>query len=152
MAGRGAAGAGDVALVDDTRLLGDAAKPWAAVADDGGSGRDPGAQAFGFAGAESAHDLEAGVQRSTVIGRLDCGDEGRVSTSAAPGPFAGAFAADVSVVDLDARAGGAELVTTVALRGARAAHDRRMTCVFGSSCPGPGGMTCFVRRTGHDCR
>ncbi len=36
-------GAGDVALVDDPRLLGDAAKPLAAVADDRGSGRDPGA-------------------------------------------------------------------------------------------------------------
>ena len=55
------------------------------------------------------------MQRLTVIGCLDCGDEGGVSTSAAPGPFAGAFAADVSVVDLDARASGAELVTTVAL-------------------------------------
>ena len=41
--GRGATGARDVALVDDTRLLGNAAKPLAAVADDGGSGRDPGA-------------------------------------------------------------------------------------------------------------
>ena len=36
---RGATGARDVTLVDDTRLLGDAAKPLAAVADDGGSGR-----------------------------------------------------------------------------------------------------------------
>jgi hypothetical protein len=55
------------------------------------------------------------VQRSTVIGCLDCGDEGGVSTSAAPRPFTGALAAEISVVDLDARAGGAELVTTVAL-------------------------------------
>ena len=38
-----------------------------------------------------------------------------MAATAAPGPFAGALAADVSVVDLDPRAGGAELVTTVAL-------------------------------------
>jgi hypothetical protein len=38
-----------------------------------------------------------------------------VAATAATGPFAGALAADVSVVDLDPRAGGAELVTTVAL-------------------------------------
>ena len=36
-----------------------------------GSGHHPGARAFGFAGAKPAYDLEAGVQRSTVIGRLD---------------------------------------------------------------------------------
>ena len=76
---------------------------------------DSGTQAFGFAGAEPAHDLEAAVQRSTVIGRPDCDNEGRVSTSAAPRSFTGALAADISVVDLDARGGGAELVTTVAL-------------------------------------
>jgi hypothetical protein len=35
--------AGDMALVDDARLLGNAAKPPAAVADDGGSGHDAGA-------------------------------------------------------------------------------------------------------------
>jgi hypothetical protein len=34
MAGRGAIGAGDVALMDEARLLGNAAKPLAAVADD----------------------------------------------------------------------------------------------------------------------
>ena len=39
----GAIGASDVALMDDTRLLGNAAKPLAAVADDGRSGRDAGA-------------------------------------------------------------------------------------------------------------
>jgi hypothetical protein len=44
VAGRGATGAGDVALVDDTRLLDDAAKPLTAVADHRGSGRDAGAQ------------------------------------------------------------------------------------------------------------
>jgi hypothetical protein len=55
------------------------------------------------------------VQRSTVIGRLDCGDERSVSTSAAPRALTGPLAADIRVVDLDARAAGAELVTTVTL-------------------------------------
>lgn len=45
-----------------------------------------------------------------------------MAAPAAPGPFAGALAADVSVVDLDQRAGGPELVTTVALE-----HGRRRT-------------------------
>ncbi len=96
VAGRGATGAGNVALVDDARLLGDAAKPLTTVADHRGSGRDAGAQASGFAGTEPAHDLEAGVQRSTVVGCLDCGDEGGVSTSAAPRPFTGALAAGIA--------------------------------------------------------
>ena len=64
--GSGATGAGDVTLVDDTRLLGDAAKPLAAVADDSGPGRDFGAEAFSFTRAEPAHDLETGVQRSKL--------------------------------------------------------------------------------------
>ena len=110
-----ATGAGDMALMDDAWLLGNAAKPLASVADHSGSGCDLGAQTFGFAGAEPAHDLEAGVQRSTVIGRLDCDDEGRMSASTAPRPFTGAFAADVGVIDLDARASGAELITPVTL-------------------------------------
>ena len=95
-----------MALVDDARLLGNAAKPLAAVADDGGSGRDAGAQPPGFAGLEPAHDLQAGVQRSAVARGLYCNDKGRVAASAAPGAFAGALAADVSVVDLDAWSGG----------------------------------------------
>ena len=41
--------------------------------------------------------------------------KGGVAATAAPGPFAGALAADVSVVDLDPQAGGAELVTPVSL-------------------------------------
>jgi hypothetical protein len=41
MAHRPAIGAGDVALMDETRPFGDAAKPQAAVADDGCSGGDP---------------------------------------------------------------------------------------------------------------
>src|SRR5271154_2412712 len=49
--------AGDVALMEDARLLGNAAKPLAAVADDGRSGRDIGTQPLGFAGLEPAHDL-----------------------------------------------------------------------------------------------
>ena len=36
-------GAGDVALVDDARLVGNTAKPLAAIADDSGSGLDAGA-------------------------------------------------------------------------------------------------------------
>ena len=43
VSGGGATGAGDVALVDETRLPGNATKPLPAVADDGGSGLDTGA-------------------------------------------------------------------------------------------------------------
>src|SRR3954447_12917994 len=43
MSGGGAVGAGDVALVDDAGLVGNATKPLATIADDGGSGRDAGA-------------------------------------------------------------------------------------------------------------
>src|SRR5277367_1387709 len=106
---------GDVALVDDTRLFGDAAKPLAAVADDSGAGLDPGAQTLGFTGPEATHHLQASVERPTDIGGLDRDDKRGVAASAAPGPFAGALATDVSVVDLDPRAGGAELVTTISL-------------------------------------
>ena len=56
-----AIGAGDVALMDDTRLFGNAAKPLATVADDGGSGLDTGAQALGFTGPEPTHHLQASV-------------------------------------------------------------------------------------------
>src|SRR5271169_454264 len=61
VARRLAIGAGDVALMDDARLFGDAAKPLATVADDGGSGFDTIAQAFGFNGSEAAHHLQASV-------------------------------------------------------------------------------------------
>jgi hypothetical protein len=50
-----------MALMDETRLFGDAAKPLAAVADDGCSGDDPSAQAFGFTGSEATHHLQARV-------------------------------------------------------------------------------------------
>src|SRR3954470_11782290 len=43
MSGGGATGAGDVALVDDAGLVGNATKPLPAVADDSGSGLDTGA-------------------------------------------------------------------------------------------------------------
>ena len=43
VSGGGAIGAGDVALVDETRLSRNALKPLPAVADDGGSGLDTGA-------------------------------------------------------------------------------------------------------------
>ena len=52
--------------MDDTRLLGNAAKPLAAIADDSRSGRDAGAQPFGFASLEAAHDLKAGMQRAAI--------------------------------------------------------------------------------------
>ena len=56
------------------------------------------------------------MQRSTVIGRFDCGDEGGVSTSATSRSFTGALAAQISLVDLDAQAGGAKLVTAVSFK------------------------------------
>src|SRR3982074_842590 len=56
----GAIGAGDVSLMENARLLGNAAKPLAAIADDGGSGGDTRAQPLGFPGLAPAHDLEAG--------------------------------------------------------------------------------------------
>jgi hypothetical protein len=43
MARSGAIGTGDVALVNEIRLRSNAAKPLAAVANDGSSGRDTGA-------------------------------------------------------------------------------------------------------------
>ena len=43
VSGGGAVGAGDVALVDDTRLLRKTTKPLPAIADDGRSGLDTGA-------------------------------------------------------------------------------------------------------------
>jgi hypothetical protein len=61
VARRLAIGAGDVALMDDARLFGDAAKPLAAIADDGGSGLDSGAQAPGFTGSEATHHLQTSV-------------------------------------------------------------------------------------------
>jgi hypothetical protein len=61
VSGGGATGAGDVALVDETRLSRDALKPLPAVADDGGSGRDAGAKPLGFGGLEPADNLQAGV-------------------------------------------------------------------------------------------
>src|SRR5271156_407866 len=115
MARGSAIGAGNVALMEVARLFGNAAKPLAAVADDSGAGLDSGAQTLGFTGSEATHHLQASVERPTVIGGLDRDDKRGVAATAAPGPFAGALAADVSVVDLDPRAGGAELVTTVAL-------------------------------------
>jgi len=55
------------------------------------------------------------MQRPAISGGLDRDDKGRVTASAAPGAFAGALAADVSVVDLDPRAGSAKLVTPIPL-------------------------------------
>jgi len=40
VAGGGTIGAGNMALMDETRLFGDTAKPLAAIADDGCSGLD----------------------------------------------------------------------------------------------------------------
>src|SRR5438874_260429 len=89
----GAIGAGDMSLVEDARPFGNAAKPLAAIADEGGSGLYTHAQS-GFAGLKPAHDLETGVQRPSIRGGLDCNDEGRVAAPAATGTFAGALAAD----------------------------------------------------------
>src|SRR5271156_5446455 len=50
-----------VKQIVDARLFGDAAKPLAAIADDGGSGLDSGAQALGFTGSEATHHLQASV-------------------------------------------------------------------------------------------
>ena len=75
MARGGAIGAGDVALMDDARLPGNAAKPLAAIADDSRSGRDTGAETFGFTRLETAHDLEAGVQRAAIRGGLHGNDK-----------------------------------------------------------------------------
>src|SRR5271169_4708346 len=61
VARRPAIGAGDAALMDDARLFGDAAEPLAAVADDGGSGLDSGAQALGFTSLEATHHLQASM-------------------------------------------------------------------------------------------
>jgi hypothetical protein len=47
--------------MDDARLFGDAAKPLAAVANDGGSGLDTGAKALGFTGSEATHHPQASV-------------------------------------------------------------------------------------------
>ena len=109
VAGAGAVGAGDVAFMNDAGLLGDAAKPLAAVADDGGSRLDIRAQPFGFDRLEPAYDLETGMQRPSVRGGLDRDNEGRMSAPAEAGAFAGSLAANIGVVDLDPWPGGAEL-------------------------------------------
>ncbi len=57
----GSIGAGDMAIVGDTRLLTNTAKPLATIADDCRTGFDVGAQPFGFAGLEAAHDLQPRV-------------------------------------------------------------------------------------------
>ena len=61
VSGGGAIRAGDVALVGETRLLRNALKPLPAVADDGGSGLDTGAESLGFGGLEPPDDLQAAV-------------------------------------------------------------------------------------------
>src|SRR5208282_6695352 len=85
-----------------------------AIADNNRSGLDIGAQPFGFAGLEAAHDLHASVQRASIRGCLDRNDKGRVAAPTAPAAFAGTLAADIGIVDLDPRAAGAKLVTAVA--------------------------------------
>src|SRR5215212_566546 len=61
VSGSGAVGAGDMALVDETRLPRNATKPLPAIADDGRSRLDTGAQPLGFGGLEPPDDLQAGV-------------------------------------------------------------------------------------------
>ena len=55
------------------------------------------------------------MQRASIRGGLDRNDKGRVAAPTAPAAFAGTLAADIGVVDLDPRAGGAKLVAAVAL-------------------------------------
>src|SRR3954453_4549645 len=54
------------------------------------------------------------MQRTPIRGRLDRDDEGRMAAPTAPGAFTGALAADIGVIDLDPRPGGAQLVAAVA--------------------------------------
>ena len=55
------------------------------------------------------------MQRPSVRGGLDRDNEGRMSAPAAAGAFAGSLAANIGVVDLDPRPGGADLVVPVSL-------------------------------------
>ena len=55
------------------------------------------------------------MQWPSVRGGLDRNDEGRVASTAAPGTFAGALAADIGVVDLDPRPASTKLVTAITL-------------------------------------
>src|SRR5260221_6376376 len=105
-----ATGAGDVALVGDARLFGDAAKPLAAVADDGGPGLDTGAQPPGFTGLEAAHDLQAGVYRPAGGGNFDREDKGGVAASAPPGAVTKSVAAHLCVVGLGPTVGDGPVV------------------------------------------
>src|SRR3954447_3098096 len=54
------------------------------------------------------------MQRTPIRGRLDRDDEGRMAAPTAPGAFTGALTADIGVIDLDPRPGGAQLVAAVA--------------------------------------
>ena len=66
VARRHAIGTGDVALVNDAWLLGNAVKPMATVADDCGAGLNTGAKPLGFTGLKSAHDLEFSVDWPSI--------------------------------------------------------------------------------------
>ena len=57
----GSIGAGDMAFVGDTRLLANTTKPLTTIADDRRPGLDTGTQPFGFAGLETAHDLQTRI-------------------------------------------------------------------------------------------
>ena len=52
-------------------------------------------------------------KRPAICGSLDRNDKGGVAAPTTPGAFAGALTADIGVVDLDPRPGGAKLVTAV---------------------------------------
>src|SRR5215210_3321473 len=67
----GAIGAGDMSLMVDAGLFGDASKPLAAIADDSGSGLNTRAWSLRFAGLEPAHDLKTGGQRPRSRGGRD---------------------------------------------------------------------------------
>src|SRR3984893_12588676 len=54
------------------------------------------------------------MRRAAIGGGLHGKDKGRMAAPTAPGAFAGALTADIGVVDLDPRPGGAKHVTAVA--------------------------------------
>src|SRR4051812_24562763 len=84
VSGGGTIGAGDVALVADARLPRNAAKPLPAVADDGGSGLDTGAEPLGFGGLEPADNLQGGLKSPPTRGLFDRYEKGGVAAPPAP--------------------------------------------------------------------
>jgi hypothetical protein len=61
MACRRSIGAGHVPLVDDSGLIGNAAKPLTTIAHDSRSGLNAGAKSLRFASLKAEHDLKTSV-------------------------------------------------------------------------------------------